>query len=94
MEPMQHLFFACPFASYIWTLCKLKLKMNTPVLSLSEEAVELTVSFKRKSRASFIAIACFASLLCRCNLAYLVGKKQKDFSNTRDAQSTHIQKFV
>ena len=64
MESVQHFFFAYPFASYIWTLCKLKLKMNTTVLSLSEEAMKLSVvTFKRKSRASFISKACFAGTI-------------------------------
>ena len=38
-ETITYLFFDCSYSAYVWTLCKLKLGMNTAATSLEEEAV-------------------------------------------------------
>ena len=38
-ETIRHLFFACPFAAYLWQLCRLKLGITIQMGSLIE-AVE------------------------------------------------------
>ena len=36
LESIHHVFFACPYASYIWSLCKLKLTLNPTISSIEE----------------------------------------------------------
>ena len=50
-ESREHLFFICPFSSYIWSLCRLKLGLPAGSNgSLTEEANELQNTFKGKNR--------------------------------------------
>ena len=48
-ESLQHLFFDCPFSSYIWSLCKLKLGItDVTMVSFQMEADKLQKHFKKK----------------------------------------------
>jgi len=46
-ESNQHVFFACPFSSYLWSFCRLKLGLPGPIRSLLEEAGMLQSRFKK-----------------------------------------------
>ena len=54
-ESIQHLFFECPFAAYLWSLCKLKLLLNPTINNLPEEALRLKATFKSKTKSAFVA---------------------------------------
>jgi hypothetical protein len=54
-ETRDHLFFECPFSAYIWTVCKLKLKLNTPMGNLSQEAHTIKDQFKQKDKVYKLA---------------------------------------
>jgi len=42
----NHLIFACPYAPYFRTLCKLKLGITSPSRELLEEAAKIKMKFK------------------------------------------------
>ena len=44
-ETTSHLYFSCPYTSYTWILCKLKLGKNSPSKTLSEEAASIKLIF-------------------------------------------------
>ena len=51
MESRDHLFFNCPFSSYLWEPCKLKLGMSAAIQNtLPEEAALLESTFKGKTK--------------------------------------------
>ena len=61
-ETIDHLFFSCPFSTYLWALCRLKLGLpQSPIGSLHEEATLLQLLFKQKSKTSFLARATLAA---------------------------------
>ena len=45
LESIHHLFFECPYAAYIWSLCKLKLTLNTTISNMEEEAKNPDIRF-------------------------------------------------
>jgi hypothetical protein len=49
IETRDHLFFECPFSAYIWSLCKLKLKLPSTLLgNMHHEADLLANKFREK----------------------------------------------
>lgn len=59
-ETISHLFFECPFSKYLWTLCKMKLRMqNTSVGHLIQEATEIKNIFKSKDKTYKVARLAF-----------------------------------
>ena len=64
MENRDHLFFNCPFSSYIWALCKLKLGMpGAAKHTLLEEASDIQNVFKGRSRQSALARTVFRAVV-------------------------------
>ena len=43
------------YSSYIWTLCKLKLGIISPVQNLNEEAASIKLKFKNKDKCYYLA---------------------------------------
>lgn len=61
IESRNHLFFKCPYTSYLWSLCKLKLKLLPNMGNLEEEAMKIKVTFTSKDAAyklSRLALSC------------------------------------
>jgi len=55
-ESIQHLFFACPFSAFLWSLCRLKLGLSgSPIGSLQDEALMLQSKFKKKTKSTILA---------------------------------------
>ena len=54
-ESIHHLFSACPFSAYFWSLCRLKLRIFEPIETLQDEAVLIQSRFKRKRKISILA---------------------------------------
>ena len=55
-ESINHLFFGCPFSSYIWQLCKSKLGINAGVMgSLLMEAVKIQTTFREKRNLQYLS---------------------------------------
>ena len=54
-ETTHHLFFSCPYSSYIWSLCKLKLKLPPHHISLHAEAEEIKKSFSAKTKTYILS---------------------------------------
>jgi len=63
LESVLHLFFECSYGAYLWSLCKLKLELNTTLGSISEEAKSLSSSFNKRKRSSFIAKVAFSAVI-------------------------------
>ena len=54
-ETIMHLFFQCPFSSYVWSLCKLKLSMTRTIAgSLQDEASNFLNAFSTKKKVSVL----------------------------------------
>ena len=63
-EHRDHLFFICPFSSFIWSLCRLKLGLAPEASgSLLEEANELQCKFQSKSRTTALARLAFRAAI-------------------------------
>ena len=54
-ESRDHLFFSCPYSAYIWSLCKLKLKLDPAIGTLLEECNVIKTKFKGRHKDSFLA---------------------------------------
>ena len=54
-ETISHLYFSCSYASYVWTLCKLKMGMNTPARTLEDEATYIKLKFKKKNKCYLLS---------------------------------------
>ena len=52
-ETNAHLYFSCPYSSYIWTLCRLKLGLNSLAKTLHEEASSIKLNFKKRNKCYF-----------------------------------------
>ena len=52
-ETISHLCSTCPYSSYIWTLCKLKLGMSPNVKDLWEEALNLKTNLREGTSALY-----------------------------------------
>jgi len=51
IEDIDHIFFSCPFSSYVWFLCRLKLTMPADnQLKLYQEALLIKNKFKQKTK--------------------------------------------
>ena len=53
-ETINHLFFACPYSSYIWTLCKMKLRIISTPQNLVEEAASIKMKFQSKGKCYYL----------------------------------------
>ena len=77
VETLEHLFFQCPFSAYIWTLCRLKLGMVSPIGNLHEEAAKNSALFQRKSNISIVAKLVFSAAIWHiwreCNVKIFQG---------------------
>ena len=51
----DHLFFSCPYAAYIWSLCKLKLELDGIIGSFLEECTLIRKKFKGKHKVTMLA---------------------------------------
>jgi hypothetical protein len=59
-ENINHLFFACSYSSYIWSLCRLKLQLpNSHIGNLLQEAELIKSKFKIKDRAFILSRLAF-----------------------------------
>lgn len=55
-EDREHLFFTCPYSSYLWTRCKLKLGQNlSGPLLLEDEAETIIRQFKDRDQVNEVA---------------------------------------
>ena len=54
-ETINHLYFVCPYSSYIWTICKLKLGMNSLATTLCEKASNIKLKFKKRNKCYFLS---------------------------------------
>jgi len=54
-ERREHLFFSCTYSSFLWTLCKLKLELNTNISELEIEAQQVQQRFKSRTRESALS---------------------------------------
>ena len=54
-EPIAHLFFECPYSSYIWSVSKRKLGLNQNIDTLGVEAKQVRDVFKTRSKSSVLA---------------------------------------
>jgi len=54
-ETIHHLFFSCPYSAYIWSLCKLKLRINPSIHSLQQEALNIKEGFNKKTKSFILA---------------------------------------
>ena len=62
VESGHHLFFECPFSKYLWTLCRLKLKLQpTPIGNLENEAELIQQNFKTKDKTFKLARSVFSA---------------------------------
>jgi len=53
-ETIEHLFFECPFSAYLWSLCRLKLKISEPIGTLQDEALLIQTRFKSKRKITIL----------------------------------------
>ena len=54
-ESIAHLFFECPYSSYIWSVSKRKLGLNQNIDTLGVEAKQVRDLFKTRSKSSVLA---------------------------------------
>ena len=54
-ESIQHLFVSCPFSSYLWSLCRLKLGLAGSPGTLYEEASLIQPKFHAKCKSTILA---------------------------------------
>jgi mannosylglycoprotein endo-beta-mannosidase len=64
IETRDHLFFLCPFVSYIWSLCKLKMGIHSQNHgNLIQEASFIKQQFKAKDRMFILSRSVFQSMI-------------------------------
>ena len=89
-ETIQHLIFFCSYSSYIWTLCKLKLKLPPQHDTLQQEAAAIKGKFSMKTKTYILL-----RLVLPVAVPTLVArKKQEGLSAGRYAQDYVVQQAL
>ena len=61
-ETRDHLFFACPYSAYLWSLCKLKMKLTSVNLgNLVQEAESIKEAFTVKDKSYILIRSAFSA---------------------------------
>lgn len=56
VETRDHIFYECPYVSYIWTLCKLKMGIHSlDIGNIEDEAAKIKTTFKKKDKTYILA---------------------------------------
>ena len=89
-ESRNHLFFACPYSAYIWSLCRLKLGLDATINSFLEEYSLIRQRFTGKYKSNYASkIGAEMS-----HLAYLEGDERKSFSTKIQTRDYCVQKSL